>query len=165
MISNLDLPPLPPRKTVEDVFVDYLGYVKQEIKKFIEDSYGDGHAIWTTLYPHMAVILTTPNGWEGRQQTRMREAAVRAELVDASGKQRIKFVTEAEVRVHLRTITGIIDSFPQAAVLYAADSGSINNWLVVRIMYPSRADDCLIVIVQEGERIILCDCGGKFHSL
>ncbi|KII84791.1 hypothetical protein PLICRDRAFT_146294 [Plicaturopsis crispa FD-325 SS-3] len=125
MISNLDLPPLPPRKTVEDVFVDYLGYVKQEIKKFIEDSYGDGHAIWKTLYPHMAVILTTPNGWEGRQQTRMREAAVRAELVDASGKQRIKFVTEAE-----------------AAVLYAADSGSINNWLV------------------EGERIILCDCGG-----
>ena len=45
----------------------------------------------------MYVILTTPNGWEGRQQNRMRQAAIKAGLVDHNGGQRVKFVTEAEV--------------------------------------------------------------------
>jgi predicted transcriptional regulator len=45
----------------------------------------------------MYVILTTPNGWEGAQQNRMRQAAIKAGLVDQEGGRRVKFVTEAEV--------------------------------------------------------------------
>lgn len=71
----------------------------------------------------MDVVLTTPNGWEGRHQHRMREAAIAAGLV-IRGTQ-VKFVTEAE-----------------AAVIYTAESGKINDWLV------------------EDEHLIVCDCGG-----
>lgn len=58
----------------------------------------------------MYVILTTPNGWEGAQQQRMRQAAIKACLVDTNGGRRVRFVTEAEVRVsvndsHLLSLT------------------------------------------------------------
>ncbi|KAF7328910.1 hypothetical protein MVEN_02520700 [Mycena venus] len=55
----------------------------------------------------------------------MRKAAINAGLVDQAGERRVRFVTEAE-----------------AAVLYAADSGSVEDRLV------------------DGGHLILCDCGG-----
>ncbi|KZP16328.1 hypothetical protein FIBSPDRAFT_794591 [Athelia psychrophila] len=125
IIEHLALPSLPANVTLDDIFADHLGYVNRQIKAYITSTYGDGDSIWNTLSPTMYVILTTPNGWEGSQQNRMRQAAIKAGLVDAMGGQRVQFVTEAE-----------------AAVLYAADMGSVNDWLV-----------------QDGH-LILCDSGG-----
>ncbi|KAJ6632564.1 hypothetical protein B0H10DRAFT_2159684 [Mycena sp. CBHHK59/15] len=125
LIRNLTLPPLPPNVTVDDIFVHHLGYVKEQVKAYITATYGDGGNIWDALSPTMYIILTTPNGWEGSQQNRMRQAAIKAGLVDSEGGRRVRFVTEAE-----------------AAVLYAADSGSVGDWLV---------DD---------GQLVLCDCGG-----
>ncbi|KZP16338.1 hypothetical protein FIBSPDRAFT_794606 [Athelia psychrophila] len=125
IIKDLKLPSLPANVTVDDIFADHLGYVNRQVKEYITSTYGDGANIWDTLSPTMYVILTTPNGWEGSQQNRMRQAAIKAGLVDANGGQRVKFVSEAE-----------------AAVLYAADTGSVNDWLV-----------------QDGH-LIICDCGG-----
>jgi hypothetical protein len=82
---------------VDDVFTDHLRYVNKQIQEYITSTYGDGGNIWKTLSPTMYVILTTPNGWEGSQQNRMRQAAIRGGLVDKDGGQRVKFVTEAEV--------------------------------------------------------------------
>ena len=42
------------------------------------------------------VILTTPNGWEGRHQHRMRLAALEAGLV-GQGPGSIRFISEGEV--------------------------------------------------------------------
>jgi hypothetical protein len=97
IIRNLTLPPLPPKTTVDQIFSDHLRYVKQQIQEYITATYGEGANIWKALYPSMYVILTTPNGWEGAQQNRMRTAAIRAGLVDAEVGRRVKFVTEAEV--------------------------------------------------------------------
>lgn len=83
---------------MDGIFADHLGYVNRQVKEYITSTYGDGANIWITLSPTMYVILTTPNGWEGSQQNRMRQAAIKAGLVDAGGGQRVKFVTEAEVR-------------------------------------------------------------------
>ncbi|KII84793.1 hypothetical protein PLICRDRAFT_701534 [Plicaturopsis crispa FD-325 SS-3] len=113
IIKSLSLPDLPPKLTVDNVFADHLRYIKDQIKDYLVATYGEGLNIWTSLYPTMYVILTTPNGWEGKQQNRMREAAIAAGLVDATGGRRIRFVTEAE-----------------AAVLYAIDTGSVSDWLV-----------------------------------
>ncbi|TFK51568.1 hypothetical protein OE88DRAFT_1801563 [Heliocybe sulcata] len=113
IIKDLALPALPVRKSVEDVFADYLGYIQTQVKEYITTTYGEGGNIWNALKPTMYVILTTPNGWEGAQQNKMRSAAIKAGLVDADGARRIKFVTEAE-----------------AAVLYAVDSGCVSDWLV-----------------------------------
>ncbi|KAJ7675457.1 hypothetical protein B0H17DRAFT_1182843 [Mycena rosella] len=125
IIQDLKLPPLPPNVTLDDVFAHHLGYVKEQVKAYITTTYGEGGTIWDALSATMYVILTTPNGWEGSQQRRMREAAIRAGLVDKAGGRRVKFVTEAE-----------------AAVLYAVESGAVNEWLVA-----------------DGQ-LILCDCGG-----
>ncbi|KAJ7021478.1 hypothetical protein C8F04DRAFT_267963 [Mycena alexandri] len=125
IIKDLVLPPLPPNIQVDQIFSDHLRYIKDQVKAYITSTYGSGGDIWDILSPTMYVILTTPNGWEGSQQNRMRQAAIKAGLVDEEGGRRVKFVTEAE-----------------AAVLYAADSGSVNDWLV------------------EDSHLILCDCGG-----
>ncbi|KAJ7302369.1 hypothetical protein DFH08DRAFT_74471 [Mycena albidolilacea] len=125
IIRDLVLPPLPRNVTIDRIFADHLRYIKDQVKAYITSTYGSGDDIWETLSKTMYVILTTPNGWEGSQQSRMRQAAISAGLVDTDGGRRVKFVTEAE-----------------AAVLYAADSGSVEDWLV------------------EDGHLILCDCGG-----
>lgn len=99
LIRELALRELPPNTTVDDVFAHFLEYVKRQIQEYIGDQHADGHAIWSNLFPSMCVILTTPNGWEGAQQQRMRQATIRAGLVDSDGGKRVKFVTEAEVSI------------------------------------------------------------------
>lgn len=82
---------------MDDIFADHLRYVKKQVQDHITSSYGDGDNVWTSLSPSMYVILTTPNGWEGSQQHRMRQAAINGGLVTEDGGRRVKFVTEAEV--------------------------------------------------------------------
>ncbi|KDQ57914.1 hypothetical protein JAAARDRAFT_155555 [Jaapia argillacea MUCL 33604] len=113
LIRDLELPPLPEGKSADQVFADYLSFVKQQVKEYITTTYGDGHNLWALLSPSMYVILTTPNRWEGSQQNKMRNAAISAGLVAADSGRRVRFVTEAE-----------------AAVLYAVDSGCVGDWLV-----------------------------------
>jgi hypothetical protein len=98
VLEGLATHPLPSDITVDDVFSDYLAYIKGQLKEFITASYGDGDALWTTLFPSAYVVLTAPNGWEAPQQHRMREAAIRAGLVNEEGGRRVRFVSEAEVR-------------------------------------------------------------------
>ncbi|KAF8147762.1 hypothetical protein K438DRAFT_1989457 [Mycena galopus ATCC 62051] len=85
---------------------------------------------WSFPPPHDQVkaYITSTYGsgndiWDSL--SKMMYAAINAGLVDQDGGRRVKFVTEAE-----------------AAVLYAADSGSVGDWLV------------------EDGQLILCDCGG-----
>jgi hypothetical protein len=105
MIKDLNLPPLPKNVTVDDVLVDYLRYMLKQVQVYFEPKYADGKKLWETLSPGMVVILTTPNGWEGVQQNRMRTAAIKAGVVDQNGGARIKFVTEGEVRASLILLT------------------------------------------------------------
>jgi hypothetical protein len=102
LIANLELPPLPPYVTsVDVVLAEFLGYIQKCVQEYIITSHGGGDQIWAALYPSMHVILTTPNGWEGAQQQRMRTAAHTARLVDRNGGKRVHFVTEAEVRMYI----------------------------------------------------------------
>ncbi|KAJ7207971.1 hypothetical protein GGX14DRAFT_634634, partial [Mycena pura] len=125
IIRDLELPPIPTNLSVDKVFADHFRYVKEQVRAYICSSYGSVGNIWEKLSPTMCVILTTPNGWEGFQQNRMRQAAIEAGLVDSDGGRRVRFVTEAE-----------------AAFLYTAYSGNIEDWLV------------------KGSHLIVCDCGG-----
>jgi hypothetical protein len=100
LIEGLELAPLPAGKTVDDVFADFLGYVKRQVQDRIHTDYAEGEQIWLSLAPTMDVILTTPNGWELEQQQRLRTAAERAGLVSGEDcGRRVRFVTEAEVHV------------------------------------------------------------------
>jgi hypothetical protein len=130
IIRDLVLPPLPENITVDKIFADHLRYIKDQVKAYITSTYGSGQDIWENLSKTMYLLLTTPNGWEGSQQNRMRQAAITAGFVDEDGGRRVKFVTEAEVRSLTVSIKAGSWYF-QAAVLYAADSGSVEDWLVV----------------------------------
>ncbi|CAA7264553.1 unnamed protein product [Cyclocybe aegerita] len=63
---------LPEGITVDDVFKDQMAYVKENVRASVIKSFGDGEKIWDQFRSSMYVILTTPNGWEGRHQNRMR---------------------------------------------------------------------------------------------
>ncbi|KAF9442465.1 hypothetical protein P691DRAFT_681457, partial [Macrolepiota fuliginosa MF-IS2] len=132
-ITHTNLPTLPIFIPIEKAYTDFLRFILEHIEEFFCKHHASGKDIWDQLFPTAEVILTIPNGWEIKQQSQVREAAVAAGFVgkigDArnleEGMQRIHFLSEAE-----------------AAMIYAMDSGYINSW------------------IQPGKDILLCDAGG-----
>jgi len=78
-------------------------------RTYIEESHANGVALWASVESEIQFILTHPNGWEGVQQTQMREAAVRAGLVPdtTAGRSRVSFVTEGEASLHFAIKHGL----------------------------------------------------------
>ena len=101
------LPPLPPNKTIVQLFSDYMKYLLECAKQYISESHGQ--AVWTSLKDDIIFVLTHPNGWGGPQQAQMRQAAIRAGLVPNTddGRSRIKFVTEGEASLHFCLSNGL----------------------------------------------------------
>ena len=96
--SDDDLPPLPLNKTAQQVFGDFLRYLYECTRTFIQETHVGGEEIWQSLAGYADFVLTHPNGWEGAQQAQMRSAAIHAGLVPDTlyGHDRIHFVTEGE---------------------------------------------------------------------
>ncbi|PPQ99003.1 hypothetical protein CVT24_003485 [Panaeolus cyanescens] len=96
------IPPLPPGKTAMQVFADFLRYLQKCAQTYIEERHADGEKTWRALKPDARYVLTHPNGWEGTQQSEMRQAAVSAGLIpdDANGHSRLSFLTEGEASLH-----------------------------------------------------------------
>ncbi|GBE79274.1 hypothetical protein SCP_0204720 [Sparassis crispa] len=92
------LPPLPLKKTVIDVFGDFLKYLFLCARRYITETHANGQQLWTSLENQIEIVLSHPNGWEGLQQTKMRRAAIAAGLIQDTPQDhnRIHFVTEGE---------------------------------------------------------------------
>ncbi|KAM6497401.1 hypothetical protein JOM56_007874 [Amanita muscaria] len=89
---------LPKNKTPVQVFGDFLKYLFQSTKTYIMDS---ELWSWNSLGKNIYFVLSHPNGWEGKQQSHMRKAAIAAGLVDKSeASERISFVSEGEASLH-----------------------------------------------------------------
>lgn len=100
-LNRSDFPPLPPGKTVVEVFADFLHYLFDCARKFIIttiEADGEENLIWDTVKDNIDFILGHPNGWEGLQQEKMRKAAASGGLIsdDAEGHARVHFVSEGE---------------------------------------------------------------------
>ncbi|OSC99572.1 hypothetical protein PYCCODRAFT_1394827 [Trametes coccinea BRFM310] len=97
-IRRQDLPPLPHGKTVLDVFADFLRYLFTCTQRYISETHANGESLWSSLKDRIEFVLSHPNGWEGAQQGKMRQAAVMAGLVPDTpdGHERVHFVTEGE---------------------------------------------------------------------
>ena len=106
-----NLPPLPPYKQAVDILADFLQYMYKCARTYIEESHANGTALWTSVKNEIQFILSHPNGWEGIQQTQMREAGVRAGLIPdtTAGRSRIAFVTEGEASLHFAIKHGLPD--------------------------------------------------------
>ncbi|KAJ6473427.1 hypothetical protein C8R47DRAFT_1145478 [Mycena vitilis] len=123
------LPPLPHRKGATSVFADFLRYLFDCAKIYIEETLG--RDVWVSLQHNTRFVLAHPNGWEGKQQSQMRDAAVVAGLIPNSdaGHERLSFVTEGEASLHFCIQNGLatqaIDS-GKGVVVVDAGGGTID---------------------------------------
>lgn len=115
-LRTADLRPLPPGKSVIDVFGDFLVYLFDCAKQYIIETHPNGTSLWSSVEQRIEFVFSHPNGWEGSQQGKMRQAAVYAHLVPdtPAGHARVHFVTEGE-----------------ASLLYCLDCGLAANAIKV----------------------------------
>jgi hypothetical protein len=92
-----------------DILADFLRYMYTCARTYIEESHANGADLWVSVEDEIQFILTHPNGWEGIQQTQIRNACVRAGLIPdtTSGRSRIAFVTEGEASLHFAIKHGL----------------------------------------------------------
>lgn len=104
------IPPLPLNKTVVEVFADFLQYLLQCSKSYVQDTQANGQDLWDTVKDDIDFVLSHPNGWEGKEQNQMRQAAILAGLVPDTpgGHARISFVTEGESSLHFAIQSGVL---------------------------------------------------------
>jgi len=98
----LEIPPLPPKKTVVEVFADFLRYLLKCTAQFIQESHLNGKELWASTKNDLYFVLPHPNGWGGREQSLMRRASILAGLIpnSPSGNAQVSFVTEGEASLH-----------------------------------------------------------------
>ena len=107
--STDDLRPLPPNKTVVEVLADFLAYLLQCASSYIQDTHVNGRNLWDSVKSDIDFVLSHPNGWEGAQQSEMRQAAVLAKLIPDKPEDhsRLSFVTEGEASLHYSIQNGL----------------------------------------------------------
>ena len=93
---------LPVGKTIVDVFSDFMRYLFDSTKALFISSDRNGENRWNSVSRDIDLVLTHPNGWGGPQQSQLRTAAVRADIVPDTpeGHARVHFVTEGEASFH-----------------------------------------------------------------
>ncbi len=105
----------------------------EHIRSHIGKNYASGFEIWNELFPTMDVIFTIPNGWELKQQTDIRFAAIEAGLMglaseravdDEAEEEPLKLMIEASKRISFV-------SEAEAAMVHAVDSGHVDSWIKV----------------------------------
>ncbi|KAJ6493407.1 hypothetical protein C8R45DRAFT_186846 [Mycena sanguinolenta] len=108
-VDGAEIPPLPYRKSATSVLADFLRYLFECAKTFIAETHPNGHSLWMSLQSNIRFVLAHPNGWEGKQQSQMRDAAVVAGLIPDSdaGHERLQFVTEGEASLHFCIRNGL----------------------------------------------------------
>ncbi|KAH9940117.1 uncharacterized protein BXZ73DRAFT_99114 [Epithele typhae] len=130
-IKRRDLPPLPRGKTVVDVFADFLAYLFRCAKRYICETHANGDSLWSSLEDRIEFVLSHPNGWEGAQQGKMRQAAVMAGLVPQTpaGQARVHFITEGEASLNFCIQSGLTNETMragQSVMIVDAGGGTVD---------------------------------------
>jgi len=88
---------LPKGKTIIDVFADFMQYLLRSTKTTFESEKHE-KLRWNSISESIELVLIHPNGWGGPQQAQLRNAAVKAGIVQdtPAGRSRVHFVTEGE---------------------------------------------------------------------
>ncbi|KAK7029533.1 hypothetical protein VNI00_014410 [Paramarasmius palmivorus] len=127
-VRDSDIPPLPLNKTAVDVFADFLRYLHDCTIDYIKKS--KDPQFWSTVEENIDYVLTHPNGWEGLQQSQMRQAAIRAGLITPHDEEsRLQFVTEGEASLHYCINKGIMNEIGpdgQGIIIVDAGGGTID---------------------------------------
>lgn len=116
-----NIPPLPLNKTVVQVLSDFLQYLFQCARSYIQDTHANGRDLWNSVESEIDYVISHPNGWEGYQQTQIREAIVLARLIPdtPAGHGRVSFVTEGEASLHFSIDNGLPAGAMQVSIPFS----------------------------------------------
>ncbi|KAJ3859048.1 hypothetical protein EV359DRAFT_75728 [Lentinula novae-zelandiae] len=123
---DFDIPALPGNKTPVAVFSDFLRYLFECTKSYIQrDTLGGHH--WNSVEHNIDFILAHPNGWEVSQQGQMRRAAIMAGLVsEVESQERVHFVTEGEASLHFCINRNIPFKKDEGVIIVDAGGGTVD---------------------------------------
>ncbi|KAF6752246.1 hypothetical protein DFP72DRAFT_991107 [Ephemerocybe angulata] len=126
-----NIPPLPPGKTVVRVLADFLQYLHKCGEAYIKDTHASGRDLWNSVESEIDYVISHPNGWEGYQQSQIRDAIVLAGLIPDTpeGHSRVSFVTEGEASLHFSIDNGLPAGAMQAGdgvVIVDAGGGTVD---------------------------------------
>jgi hypothetical protein len=128
-IKDNDIPPLPPGKSAVDILTDLIKYLYTNAKTYIQQHHMGLH--WKSIENSIEFVFSHPNGWEGLQQQKYREAIEGAGLIPCTpeGRSRVHMITEGEASLHYCVSSlpeELDDSGPQAIVIIDAGGGTID---------------------------------------
>ncbi|SJL14053.1 uncharacterized protein ARMOST_17506 [Armillaria ostoyae] len=101
-VASAYIQPLPPLKQIVTLFSDFYAYLYTCAKSFVQETHHISSSQWSSIEGGIHFILAHPNGWEGEEQNKMRDAMISARLI-GNGEQehsRLSFVTEGEASLH-----------------------------------------------------------------
>lgn len=126
-----DLPPLPPGKPAVVVLTDFIKYLFQCAKTYIQERHLAFS--WSSIDDSIEYIFTHPNGWEGVQQQLYRRAIADAGLIPTTpeGQSRVHMLTEGEASLHfcvsnLLSAETANQTAPRGVVIIDAGGGTID---------------------------------------
>jgi hypothetical protein len=128
-IKDEDVPPLPYGKSAVDILTDFIKYLYTVAKRHIEEHHMGLN--WSPIEDSIEFIFSHPNGWEGLQQQKYRDAIEGAGLVARTpeGRARVHMITEGEASLHYCVSSLPEESAntePQAIVIIDAGGGTID---------------------------------------
>ena len=87
---------LPRGKSLQDVFSDFIRYLFDSAKSFIQDSEPFGEELWAAVERNTSLILSHPRGWGGHELEFLRKAVIRASVFTEEVLTSVYFITEEE---------------------------------------------------------------------
>jgi hypothetical protein len=106
-IRDDDIEPLPQGKSAVEVLADFMRYLFQCARTYIQESHLN---FWGSVENSIEFVLTHPNGWEGQQQQQIRRAVELAGLISSKEEQsHVHLLTEGEASLHF-CVTNVIAS-------------------------------------------------------
>ncbi|KAG1830170.1 hypothetical protein EV424DRAFT_1581208 [Suillus variegatus] len=106
-IREGDIEPLPQGKSAVEVLADFMRYLFQCARTYIQESHLD---LWGSIKNSIEFVFTHPNGWEGQQQQQIRRAVELAGLISSKEEQsHVHLLTEGEASLHF-CVTYVITS-------------------------------------------------------
>jgi hypothetical protein len=126
-VNDSDIPQLPQNRSAVEVLGDFLKYLYECARSYIQDTHGKD--LWKSIENHIQFVLTHPNGWEGAQQSQIRRAAVLAGLIhdDQDGQSHLQFVTEGEASLHYCLRSGLTsNAVEKGLIVVDAGGGTID---------------------------------------
>ncbi|KAG9313675.1 hypothetical protein JVU11DRAFT_6020 [Chiua virens] len=126
-----ELPPLPAGSSAVNVLTDFIKYLFQCAKKYIQERHRA--LAWSLITDSIEYIFTLPNGWEGIQHQLYRRAIEEAGLVPSTpeGRSRVHMLSEGEASLHfcvpnLSNVWSADQSAPEGVVVIDAGGGTID---------------------------------------